>query len=55
MVLPIAPHVSALPGPAIFLMVAGFNLMGASLRDALDPKIRPVRFGGGGRAGDDRD
>ncbi len=42
-VLHIAPHVSTLPGVAIFLMVTGFNLLGDSLRDALDPKTRLVR------------
>ena len=44
-VLHIAPHVSTLPGVAIFLMVTGFNLLGDSLRDALDPKTRLVRAG----------
>ena len=42
-VLHIAPHVSTLPGVTIFLMVTGFNLLGDSLRDALDPKTRLVR------------
>jgi hypothetical protein len=38
------------PGLAIFLVVLGFNLVGDSLRDALDPRLRrlkqfkPVRF-----------
>jgi peptide/nickel transport system permease protein len=26
------------PGAAIFLVVLGFNLLGAGLRDALDPR-----------------
>ena len=42
-VLHIAPHVSTLPGVAIFIMVTGFNLLGDSLRDALDPKTRLTR------------
>ena len=42
-VLHIAPHVSTLPGIAIFLMVTGFNLLGDSLRDALDPRTRLTR------------
>lgn len=38
------------PGLAIFLVVVGFNLLGDSLRDALDPRLRtlkaftPIRF-----------
>jgi peptide/nickel transport system permease protein len=42
-VLHIAPHASTLPGVAIFLLVIGFNLVGDSLRDALDPRTRLVR------------
>lgn len=42
-VLPIAPHVSTLPGIAIFLLVVAFNLVGDSLRDALDPRTRLLR------------
>jgi peptide/nickel transport system permease protein len=42
-VLHIAPHVSTLPGIAIFLMVTGFNLLGDSLRDSLDPRTRLTR------------
>ncbi len=42
-VLHIAPHLSTLPGLAIFLMVTGFNLLGDSLRDALDPRTRLIR------------
>lgn len=44
-VLHIAPHVSTLPGLAIFLLVTGFNLLGDSLRDSLDPRTRLVRAG----------
>jgi peptide/nickel transport system permease protein len=36
----IAPYLSILPGIAIILVVLGFNLLGDSLRDALDPKYR---------------
>jgi len=36
----IAPHLSIFPGIAIILVVLGFNLLGDSLRDALDPKYR---------------
>jgi len=39
-VLHIAPHVATLPGIAIFLLVTGFNLIGDSVRDALDPRSR---------------
>src|SRR2546430_8179528 len=35
-----APWLAIFPGLAISLAVFGFNLFGASLRDALDPKIR---------------
>ncbi|WP_243735107.1 ABC transporter permease [Paenibacillus turpanensis] len=35
-----APHVSILPGLAIFLIVLAINLIGDGLRDALDPKIK---------------
>lgn len=34
----VAPHVSLLPGMAIFLVVLALNLLGDGLRDALDPK-----------------
>lgn len=47
-VLHIAPHVATLPGVAIFLLVTGFNLIGDSVRDALDPRSR--RRSGGGPA-----
>jgi ABC-type dipeptide/oligopeptide/nickel transport system permease subunit len=33
-----APWIAFFPGMAIFLTVMGFNLMGDSFRDALDPK-----------------
>lgn len=35
-----APHVSVLPSLVIFLIVLAFNVLGDSLRDALDPKLR---------------
>jgi len=35
-----APHVSVLPGAAIFLVVLALNLFGDGLRDALDPRLR---------------
>jgi peptide/nickel transport system permease protein len=44
-VLHIAPHASTLPGIAIFLLVIGFNLVGDSLRDSLDPRTRLLRVG----------
>jgi peptide/nickel transport system permease protein len=37
------PHVVLVPGIAISLAVLGFNLLGDGIRDALDPKIQPVR------------
>ena len=40
---PSPSHASTLPGVAIFLLVIGFNLVGDSLRDALDPRTRLVR------------
>ncbi len=42
--LAIAPHVATLPGIAIILLVVGFNLVGDSLRDALDPRTRLRRL-----------
>ncbi len=39
-VLAIAPHISTVPGIAITLLVVAFNLVGDSLRDALDPRTR---------------
>ncbi len=38
--LAVAPHVATFPGLAIILVVLGFNLLGDSLRDALDPRSR---------------
>jgi peptide/nickel transport system permease protein len=35
-----APWVAIFPGLAISLAVFGFNLLGDSLRDALDPRLR---------------
>lgn len=35
-----APHISLLPGVAIMVVVIAFNLLGDTLRDALDPKTR---------------
>jgi peptide/nickel transport system permease protein len=35
-----APWIAIYPGLAIALTVFGFSLFGASLRDALDPKLR---------------
>lgn len=39
-VLDLKPHVSTLPGLAIFVLAAGFNLLGDGLRDLLDPRMR---------------
>jgi ABC-type dipeptide/oligopeptide/nickel transport system permease subunit len=39
-VLDLHPHVSTLPGLAIFVLAAGFNLLGDGLRDLLDPRMR---------------
>lgn len=36
----VAPHLSLLPGAAIFLVVLSLNLLGDGLRDALDPKSK---------------
>ncbi|MBO8141779.1 MAG: ABC transporter permease [Firmicutes bacterium] len=33
-----APHVTMIPGLAVFLVVLGFNLLGDGLRDFLDPR-----------------
>jgi len=38
----VAPHVSALSGFVIMLLVLGFNLLGDGLRDSLDPKMRRI-------------
>ena len=35
-----APHMSIIPGSAIFLVVLAFNFLGDGLRDALDPRLR---------------
>jgi peptide/nickel transport system permease protein len=39
-VLDLHPHVATLPGLAIFVLAAGFNLLGDGLRDWLDPRMR---------------
>ncbi len=39
----IAPRLLVAPGAAIMLSVLGFNLLGDSLRDALDPRLRGSR------------
>jgi peptide/nickel transport system permease protein len=36
----VAPHIAAIPGVAITVLVMAFNLLGDSLRDSLDPKTR---------------
>lgn len=36
----VAPHISLLPGLAIFIVVLSLNLLGDGLRDALDPRLR---------------
>ncbi|MEM0015255.1 MAG: ABC transporter permease [Zestosphaera sp.] len=38
-----APHVIIFPGIFLFMLVAGFNLLGNALRDVLDPRSR-VRY-----------
>jgi peptide/nickel transport system permease protein len=35
-----APHIAVVPSLAIFLIVLAFNVLGDSLRDALDPRLR---------------
>jgi peptide/nickel transport system permease protein len=40
LVLPTSPQVATIPGIAIFLLAIGCNLLGDSLRDLLDPKLR---------------
>jgi ABC-type dipeptide/oligopeptide/nickel transport system permease subunit len=35
-----APYLINIPGAAIFLVVLAFNLLGNSLRDVLDPRLR---------------
>jgi peptide/nickel transport system permease protein len=39
-VIQVAPHVTTLPGVAIFVVTMGLNLLGDGLRDALDPRLR---------------
>ncbi|MBM3490008.1 MAG: ABC transporter permease [Alphaproteobacteria bacterium] len=39
-VLDLKPHVSTLPGLAIFVLAAGFNFLGDGVRDLLDPRMR---------------
>ncbi|AUC53993.1 peptide ABC transporter permease [Sagittula sp. P11] len=39
----IAPHTALIPGLTIVLMVLGLNLLGDGLRDALDPRLKPLR------------
>lgn len=36
----VAPHIAALPGLAITILVVAFNLLGDALRDSLDPQTR---------------
>ena len=36
----LAPYLSIFPGLAIVITVLGFNLLGDSLRDTLDPKTK---------------
>lgn len=36
----VAPHIAALPGLAITILVIAFNLLGDALRDSLDPQTR---------------
>ena len=35
-----APHLVNVPGLAIFVTVLGFNLIGNTLRDVFDPRLR---------------
>ena len=39
-VLEIAPWLSLYPGLAILITVLGYNLLGESLRDTLDPRLK---------------
>ena len=39
-VLEYAPWLSLYPGLAILVTVLGYNLLGESLRDVLDPRLR---------------
>lgn len=36
----VAPHVTAIPGAVIFILVMGINLFGDGVRDLLDPKLK---------------
>lgn len=36
----VAPHIAAIPGIAITILVMAFNLLGDALRDSLDPRTR---------------
>ena len=36
----VADQITLFPGPAIFITVLAFNLLGDGLRDALDQKLR---------------
>ena len=38
-----APHLTIFPGVFLAIVVLGFNFVGDGLRDAIDPKIAPVR------------
>jgi ABC-type dipeptide/oligopeptide/nickel transport system permease subunit len=35
-----APHIAMIPSLAIFIIVLCTNMLGDSLRDALDPRLR---------------
>lgn len=39
-----APHVSIIPGLAIFALVMGVNLFGDGVRDAMDPRLKSGEF-----------
>ena len=39
-VLAVAPHVATVPGLVIFVVTVGLNIVGDTLRDALDPRLR---------------
>ena len=41
----VAPHLMAVPGVALMLVVLGFNVLGDGLRDALDPRSRVTTSG----------
>ncbi len=44
----VKPHLALLPAAVIFALVAGLNLAGDGLRDALDPRMSSAVRGGGG-------